>query len=340
MTSNIAVQPLFKPSAWWLGTSIALYAGELAWEIAEVDAEGKPSKVYLLRGDGEPANGGTAGSYTRLRVDASSFAVGPVTLQAVLDSLAESIALETTAREAADTGLGAAITELSNDLTEAIENETEERTEADAGLEAAITELGDNFTEALGTEETARTEADEAIDERLTTVEETYAPLESPHFTGEPEVPDPFVEPDGTPKPELNFSQAVPLETWRRVHELTMSTAGHYLRQTDTDTNAAFTHERRLDYADGYTVYEARETDHITWLDGDFVTQAEWDEIRDLVMSTSGENLRAADSAAGVVNRDNRIVDRVFGDAEYRDLDIVTGGDDYIRLSRCHWVDA
>jgi hypothetical protein len=82
-----AVVPLVKDTAWWTGTDITLYKGEIAWELKT--AGGAVAEAYMLVGDGLAVNP----NHLRLRVSGDNiivnFAGGKVTINAALQTITQ-----------------------------------------------------------------------------------------------------------------------------------------------------------------------------------------------------------------------------------------------------------
>jgi hypothetical protein len=175
---------------------------------------------------------------------------------------------------------------------------------------------------------------------------EGYAPVESPDFTGEPCVPDPRYERDGTTKKpitEINPRQAVPQGMRDELYRFAYAAAGEHIRLTDApgEAYAAGGYERMLDAGPGKL--ELRDIDHLELRDyaGLFAYREDLEELEGLLKSFCGERLVYV-SAEGE-DAPPRGMDG--GGREYREWDMAASGGggggtvfDFIRLSGCSWI--
>jgi hypothetical protein len=260
-------------------------------------------------------------------------------IDAVNGSWNQAVGDEAAARAGADNTLDGKISaeaqtraSADNTLDGKISAEAQARASADTALWDFAGELDANKAEK------------QALADFEREVAEDYAPLDSPHFTGVPTVPSPA---------EVNYGepmQALPVQDFLELFNLTMGTSGILRRMVDTDavtdegTPACLPYERILDRDDGVRD-EYREVD----ADGrDCATEKQFWELYLFVLGTMQIELRTLDTDGrpGDFGFDFRKLDVEEGaKPEIRELD-ADGGyippyyDDYMALADCYWVDA
>jgi hypothetical protein len=300
-----AFAPLTGGAAYWRTANVTLLEGELAWETPD---GGGMDGAYLLRGDGFPANGTPRGDYTRLRADLANQLVSADgksdTLKHFIETLfardGDLAALETGAKGSLVSALNEALS-LAAAAHTALEAESEERRNADSDIDA---KLDSESARALAAEsdlsdrvleEAARAAAEEgALNARADALEAgmagaalsaegRYAPIDSPRFTGIPEVPD--------IADYRNSSQAVPVAEIVKTYDLLSNENEAAVLDTDYGGFPAG-YLWALDKESG-TVAEYMRIDIIKL--NDTVSKDDYGSLYQFVMSVSGGRLWNAD---------------------------------------------
>jgi hypothetical protein len=338
MDANIPVCFSVKTSAEWAASGLAILRGQPAFEVG--DADGR--FLYILVGDGSPANVNPPGvstypPYTRLRV--ASAAV----VQENLDRKAQELTLLLSgAVQTANGHADAALQEhSSNTNAHNIPGQTDTKVAAHNASGTAHNDIRvkldgipgqtDTKVAAHNTSGTAHSDIRVKLD--------TKAPLENPVFTGTVDMRGSVAEVaqprDNAAGPYSNPNQPSTVRDFLEISSLTVESAGEYLREFDGDGRLApYEYLKILDRVPGLPA-EYREADYSRFGHSAYVTNGQFEDLLNMVMSTVGQKLRITDGGHFI----ERLVDREYGTPEVRETDFREAAASHDYFSDAIWTE-